>query len=222
MSKSRLGLLCTAAAAFVSFATASQATVFTFDTDPFAGTTARQTAGRQIIGNEQFIPTIHLNGDIFTVNGAVFGMTSPVNFANDVASGLSGGQNVIVLEDLDAGGGSKTSGNVLAAGTAANLIANSGKESGPGLFVYFNSALDVSRLVFDTDLGSTTSDLKILARFTGEVGQAGIDDLPNFAVRNFAISAEVPEPGSAALVLSAVGGLVLARRCKSRSAAKLA
>ena len=199
-----------AAALFVSFATASQATVFNFDTDPFAGTTALQTPGRQTIANEQFIPTINLATDVFAVNGALFGIPSPnVSFANSFASQLSGGQNVVVLEDLDAGGGRKASGNNLAAPTAADLIANTGKEAGPGLFVYFNSALNVSRLVFDTDLGSTTSDLKVLARFTGEVGQAGINDLPNFTAQNFALSTAVPEPGSAGLMLAGIAGLAL-------------
>jgi hypothetical protein len=216
MSKSRLNRVPGVVAALViCFATASQAAVFNFDTDPFAGTTALQTAGRQIIGNEQFIPAIDLMNDVFAVNAGVFGITAPtVSFANSEASGLTGGQNVIVLEDLDAGGGRKAAGNMQAAGTAANLIANSGKESGPGLFVYFNSALNVSRLVFDTDLGSTTSDLKVLARFTGEIGQAGIDDLPNFTARNFALSTEVPEPGSLALALGAMGALILVRRGK--------
>ena len=202
-----------AAALMMSFGTAAQATTFTFDTDPFAGTTALTTPGRQVVGNEQFIPSINLATDVFAVNGAVFGIQSPiVSFINSLAANITGGQNVIVLEDLDQGGGRKASGNVLAAGTAANLIANSGKASGAGLFVYFNSALNVSRLVFDTDLGSTTSDLKVLARFTGEVGQAGINDLPSFTASNFALTTAVPEPASAALMLAGLTGLVLRRR----------
>ena len=201
------------AAVLLCLGTAAQATTFNFDTDPFAGTTALTTPGRQVVGNEQFIPAINLATDVFAVNGAVFGIASKtVSFANTFAANLTGGQNVIVLEDLDAGGGRKASGNVLAAGTAANLIANSGKASGAGLFVYFNSALNVSRLVFDTDLGSTTSDLKVLARFTGEVGQVGINDLPTFAASNFALETAVPEPASVALMLAGITGLVLRRR----------
>ena len=202
-----------AAALLASFATAAQATTFNFDTDPFAGTAALATPGRQIVANEQFIPQINLATDVFAVNGGVFGIASPiVSFINTAAANITGGQNVIVLEDLDAGGGRKASGNTLAAGTAANLIANSGKASGAGLFVYFNSALNVSRLVFDTDLGSTTSDLKVLARFTGELGQAGINDLPTFTASNFALTTAVPEPASAAVMLAGLTGLVLKRR----------
>ncbi|HYZ63070.1 MAG TPA: PEP-CTERM sorting domain-containing protein [Acetobacteraceae bacterium] len=208
-----------ATALLASLATASHATVFNFDTSPFAGTTALQTPGRQIIGNELFIPKINLATDVFAVDHAVFGIASDkVSFANSLASNLVSGANVIVLQDLDAGGGSKASGNFQAAGTAANLIANSGKESGPGLFVYFNSALNVSRLVFDTDLGSTTSDLKVLARFTGEVGQAGISDLPKFTSSNFDLAAAVPEPASVALIAAGMVGLVLLRRRKPAAA----
>jgi hypothetical protein len=209
-----------ATALLVSLATVSHAAIFNFDTDPFAGTTALQTPGRQTIANELFIPTINLATDVFAVDHTVFGIASDkVSFANSLASNLAGGENVIVLQDLDAGGGSKASGNVQAAGTAANLIANSGKEAGPGLFVYFNSALNVSRLVFDTDLGSTDSDLKVLARFTGEVGQAGISDLPKFTSSNFDLSMAVPEPTSVALLAVGMAGLVLMRRRNSAAAA---
>ena len=210
---SRVSMLLGAAALVAQFGAAAHAATFNFDTDPFAGTTALQTPGRQVIANELFIPTINLATDVFAVNGALFGFASPVvSFANSLASALPTGRNVIVLEDLDAAGGRKASGNSLAAGTAANLIANSGKASGAGLFVYFNSALNVSRLVFDTDLGSTTSDLKVLARFTGEVGQAGIDNLPRFTESNFALTTAVPEPASVALVLAGITGLVAQRR----------
>src|SRR5947209_6520147 len=109
--RSRLNLLATAAL-LVSCATASEAAVFSFDTDPFAGTTALQTPGRQIIGNERFIPTINLATDVFAINAGVFGIpSSKVSFANADAADLTGGENVIVLEDLDAGGGRKVSGN---------------------------------------------------------------------------------------------------------------
>ena len=195
----------------------AHATVFSFDTDPFAGTTALQTPGRQIVGNELFIPQIDLANDVFAVNGTVFGFgSSQVSLFNGLAANLQPvGNTVIVLQDLDAAGGRKPTGNVLAAGTAANLIANSGAASGPGLFVYFNSGLNLSRLVFGTDLGSTSSDLKILARFTGEVGQTGMDNLPRFSAGNFALTTEataVPEPASIGLLLVGVTGLVLRRR----------
>ena len=203
-----------ATALLVCFGTAAEAAVFRFDTAPFAGTTALQTPGQQIIGNEQFIPDFNFSTDVLAVNAAVFGIASPVvNFTNSLAANLpAGGNNVVVLEDLDAGGGRKPTGNVLAAGTAADLIANSGKESGPGLFVYFNSALNLSRLVFSTDLGSTTADLKVLARFTGEVGQTGINDLPRFTASNFALTTDVPEPASLGLLMAGITVLLLTRR----------
>ena len=51
-----------------SFGTAAQATTFTFETDPFAGTTALQMLGRQVVANEQFIPQINVATDAFAVS----------------------------------------------------------------------------------------------------------------------------------------------------------
>ena len=34
---------------------------------------------------------------------------------------------------------------------------------GPGFFIYFNSGLDLPRLVYSTDLSDNTADLKVLA-----------------------------------------------------------
>lgn len=205
------------AAIWLGTAGGARATTFDFDVNGLANTPQGPT--RIVLGGEEFIPSINLATDVFAVNGPAFGFTSPaVSFANSFVANLTGGQNVIVVEDLDQGGGRKPSGNTLAAGTAANLIANSGKESGPGLFVYFNSALNVSRLVYDTNFASTTSNLEVLARFTGEVGQTGINDLPNFTAANFALqSTDVPEPASAALLLVGLTGVAVAFRKRASS-----
>ena len=209
-----LSKLLGAAAILVACSTAAHAVTFSFDTDPFAGTTALQTPGRQIIGNEQFIAGFQFPTDVISVNGTVFNIQPTITFFNGLASDLpTAGRNVVVLQTLD-GDGDATNGNQLAAGTAANLIANQVTQAGAGLFVYFNSALSLTRLVYSTDLDSSDADLKILARFTDQAGQAGIDSLPNYTAANFA----VPEPASVGLLLAGVAGLVFQRRRRATAA----
>jgi hypothetical protein len=65
------------------------------------------------------------------------------------------------------GDGDPSNGIVLNAGLAANLIANTVNAPGSGFFIYFNSGLDLPRLVFSTDLSAPTADLKVLARLNG-------------------------------------------------------
>jgi hypothetical protein len=77
----------------------------------------------------------------------------------------------------------------------------------PGFFIYFNSALNLPRLVFSPDLNDPTADLKILARMTNLTGAS--DQLVNFRADNFALQA-VPEPGT--LLLMGTAGAWLARR----------
>jgi hypothetical protein len=115
------------------------------------------------------------------------------------------GVNVIVLQDTP---------DPFNAGLAANLIASQVTAPGPGFYIYFNSGLDMPRLVFSADLSDNTADLKILARMTNLFEQAGLDALPTFSESNF-LFAPVPEPASlitAATGLVAVCAFALRRR----------
>ncbi len=85
--------LLAAASMAVGLGRSAHATVFSFDSAPFAGTTALTTPGRQIVGNEQFIPTIKLATDVFAFNPGAFGLGSTVvNFANALAANLLAGR----------------------------------------------------------------------------------------------------------------------------------
>lgn len=188
--------------AALAIASTAQAAVFTFETPPFAGTTALETPGRQIVGNELFIPVFDFQTDVLALNTAVFGIEDGIRFFSGTADAIpASGFNFVVLQTFD-GDGDPLNGNQLGAGGAANLIADRIETSAPGFFIYFNSGLDLPRLVFSTDLGSSEADLKIVARFTGLTGEDGRNAMPSFAGSNVAA---VPEPATWAMLILGFG-----------------
>lgn len=178
--------------------TAAPAAVVTFDTDPFAGSDALTIPGRQVVGGEPFIP-FSIADDVFAFAPGIFGVGAPLEVLVDVAANVpADGADVIVLLDFPV---------PFNAGLAANAIADRVDTPGAGFFIYFNSGLDLPRLVFSTDLSDPTADLKIMARLTNLTGQAGRDQLASFGAGNFAL---IPEPSTLALLL--LPGLWVLRR----------
>lgn len=184
----------------VSLGTAANAAVIEFTNDPFLGSTALTTPGRQVVGGEpslSFTPGV----DVFAFAPAVFGVNQ-IRFANDVAANLPDNANFIVLQTTDNDADPTTP---FGAGNAANLIANRITVPGPGFFIYFNSGLNLPRLVYSTDLSENTSDLAVLARFANLSGDSGA-----LAGITQAQAAAIPEPSS--FFLLAGGGALLAGR----------
>ena len=204
----RSASLLIAAAAVVTIVSTAEADVFTFATDPFAGSDALTTPGRQVVGNEDFIdfdPAV----DFFRLDADTFGVSAPVAFANDIAANLpTSGLNVVVLRSLD---NDNDPGTPFNAGTAANLIAAQITDPGPGFFIYFNQGLNLPRLVFSTDLNDNTADLKVLARMTNLLGNPAA--MATFEADNFVL---VPEPASLALLTIAGAAWASRRRRHSR------
>ena len=187
---------------------------FLFNTDPFAGSTALTTPGRQIVGGEPSI-AFNIATDVLAFERSLFNMGSGIFFANGLVGALpTGGLNAVVLQTFDSD--PATFGNQLAAGSAANLLAGQFTTPGAGVFVYFNSGLDLARLVYSTDLDDPTADLKVLARFTNLSGQSGRDLIPTFTAANFAIVTTVPEP-STLLLLAAGVALIVGMKARRRS-----
>lgn len=188
----------------------ASATTITFATDPFEGSTALTTPGRQVVGNELFLPSFSIASDVFAFDPTVFGVTS-LSFFNGFDDTIPAGANVIVLQNTDNDGNAATA---FGAGNAATLIADELSSSGPGFFIYMNSGLDLRRLVYSTDLSDPTADLKILARILDPTGAAAIATLPTFTAGNFALveAAAVPAPFSAALLGTATIAVGVARR----------
>jgi hypothetical protein len=178
------------------------AATFTFNTDPFAGSTALITPGRQVVGGEASI-SFSIANDVFALDPTVFAAGNSVNFINDLAPNLpASGVNIIVLQSFDDDANPATP---FGAGNAANLIANRITTPGAGFFVYFNQGLDLPRLVYSTDLNDNTADLKILFRMTNLNGQPSRDAVPTFSAANFALISTVPEPSTLLTTMSMAG-----------------
>jgi hypothetical protein len=203
----RYSMIATAALGLLAASGASAAT-FAFNTDPFGGSDALTTPGRQVVGGEPFI-SFDVLADRFAFNPAFFDVTAPVSFANgEVASLPTSGLNVVVLQTLDSDGDPTTP---FGAGTAANLLASPITTDGAGSFIYFNQNLDTPRLVYSTNLSDNTADLKILARLTNLEGNPGA--LATFTEGNFQIAA-VPEPATWGMMIAGFGlvGAAMRRR----------
>lgn len=182
-------LLTACTAGLMALCNPSSAAVVSFDTDPFAGSTALTTPGRQIVAGEPSI-NFSIATDTFAFAPGVFGVDVPLTVVVDVAANLpASGADVIVLLDVPV---------PFNAGLAANAIAAQVSDPGAGFFIYFNSGLDLPRLVFSTDLSDPTADLKVMARLVNLVGQQGRDQMASFGAGNFAL---LPEPSSLALLL---------------------
>jgi hypothetical protein len=198
----------------LSFASATaQAAPFVIDVDPFAGSDALATPGRQVVGNG-VEPAIDFDvaNDQFVIDLAAlsaYGFGPNINFANGAVDDIPvAGANVVVLQTLDNDANPLTP---FLAGNAANLLAARITTPGSGFFIYFNSALDLPRLVFSTNLDDETADLKIVARLNNFLTHP--EFLPLLDEDNFAT---VPEPTVALLLATGAAAFGRARARRRR------
>jgi hypothetical protein len=202
----RISSFCVAAT-MLACSSAANATVFSFLSDPFAGTDALITPGRQIIQAPAVVePSIdfQVGSDVFVFDKATFGIDT-LTFANGLVADIpASGVNVVVLQTVDNDNNAATP---FVAGVAANIIAEQITTSGAGFFIYFNSVLDLPRLVFSTDLSDPNADLRVLVRLGNFAGESG--ELVNFTADNFEL---VPEPSGLLLVAAGAAWFCHARR----------
>ena len=208
----KLRLLTVTIAALVVSGAASAST-FIFDTDPFEGSTALTDPGRQVVGGEPLI-TVDVATDQFVFIESAFDAGATVNFVNDLVGNLpTSGFNVIVLQTLDNDADASTP---FGAGSAANLLAAQITSDGAGFFLYFNSGLDMPRLVYSTNLSDPTADLAILARISNLAGNTAA--LSTFSNANFNITAAaVPEPSTWAMLLLGFAAVGVAMRRRKQA-----
>lgn len=188
--------------ALVLSAIPAHAATILFDTDPFALSSALTTPGRQAVGGPGTEIAFDAAVDVLAFDPSIFGVTQ-IQFANTLAGALPpSGVNFIVLQDT---------GTPFLAGTAADAIADRITASGPGFFIYFNTTLQVARLVYSTDLSSDEADLAILARLTTFSGGAGLANLSAITAGNVDIQA-APEPAAVLLFGTALTAALRRRR----------
>lgn len=195
--------------------TASASTIF-FSSDPFAGSTALGTPGRQVVGGEPSI-TFNPGVDQFQFDLAAFGpygVGPTILFVNDVVSNIPGTNvNTVVLRTFDNDANLATP---FGAGNAATLIADRVTTMTPGFFIYFNQGLDLPRLVFSTSLDDSTADLKILARITNLTGASGQTAMANFTSANFDTVTAVPDSANPLGIFGFALGCVLLAAARQR------
>ena len=172
----------------------AQASTITFNTDPFDGSTAPDTPGRQLVAGglvTEFDPAT----DVFVFDPTFYPLGS-IQFVSGLIGDIpTSGVNVITLLTLD---NDADPGTPFTAAGAHNLIADQITTSGAGLFIYFNSGLGLARLVYTPNLSDNTADLKILAQLTNITSPS---QLTLFSAANFELAATpVPEPGTLALL----------------------
>lgn len=153
------------------------------------------------------VAAFDVDDDRFLIDAASFGVSGDPIFQNILATlgNIADDANVIVLQNSDDDANPLTAFN---ARSAATLIAGNTDVARAGFFVYFNSSLNINRLVFTANLDDALAALTILAAINSPVGADAIALLPTLTGANFDF-AEVPLPAAAPLFLAALAGLGL-------------
>lgn len=180
----------------------------------FAATTALAVGAAQAAtftvtsGQNAQVPSFDTAEDQFLIDTASFGFDESFVFLNSLATGVNDVANIIVLQDADDDNDPTT---VFNARSAARLIGANTDEARGGFFIYFNSALNINRLVYSTDLSDGEAGFQIVAAILDPTGAAAIAALPGFSAANFDV-APVPLPGAAILFGSAIAAGAFRRR----------
>ena len=178
----------------LALGTTLNAANFVFNTDPFGAADPNDNV-RQIV-NVQVPINFDPATDMILFDPALVGFSS-ISFASGLSGDLpTGGVNAVVVLNQPA-----------AAGTAHAAIAGQITDPGPGFFIYFNTNLDLPRLVFARDLSDPNADIAILARMENLSGNFAA--MQTFTASNFA---PVPEPSTAWLISGGLLTCVLALR----------
>ncbi len=171
-----------------------------------AGTDTVVYTGVEIGEAPGAISDFSLAEDSFLLDAGAFHVTGDLSFVNALSTDLPvGGANVIVLQDIDDDG---VAGTVFNARSAARLIGNQVTEEGDGFFVYFNSALNLNRLVYSTDLSDGEAAFTVLAALTDVTGDDAVNALPEFTSSNFRFE-NIQNAGDDTVFVNAIDGSTL-------------
>lgn len=132
--------------------------------------------GIQILNQPDIITDYTIGKDQFSFDALDLGLET-IQFQKGASTALSGDSNVMVLTD-----------GFAAAGAAAKAIANNNDVTAEeGVFVYFNTTLGISRVVYSQDLANG-GDISVLANLDNQRGDAGLANLANFTAADFSLS----------------------------------
>jgi serralysin len=151
--------------------------IFVYNGNVFANGTPALVAAPNInvLAQPDIISDYTIGEDQFVFDAVDLGLKSLV-FQKGVTSQISSDGNVLVLQDSFA-----------AAGAAARAIANNDNiKADAGAFVYFNTTLGLTRVVYSKDL-SDGGDISVLANLDNQRGQTGVGNLANFTAGDFAL-----------------------------------
>ncbi|HEY9638920.1 MAG TPA: calcium-binding protein [Coleofasciculaceae cyanobacterium] len=149
---------------------------FVYNGDVFANgaPTLNAATGINVLGKPDVITDFTTTDDQFVLDSSDLGIGA-ITFQKGASSQLTNG-NVIVLTDSFA-----------AAPAAAKAIANNNAITAKeGVFVYFNTTLGLSRVVYSKDLANG-GDISVLANLNNQTGAAGLANQANFTASNFAL-----------------------------------
>jgi serralysin len=151
--------------------------LFVYNGNVFANGTPTLAAAPNIsvLGQPDIITDYTIGQDQFVFDRIDLGLKDLV-FQRGAASQIISDGNVLVLQDSFA-----------AAGAAARAIANNDNiKADAGIFVYFNTTLGLTRVVYSKDL-SDGGDISVLANLDNQRGQTGLANLPSFTAGDFTL-----------------------------------
>jgi serralysin len=131
--------------------------------------------GIKVLNRPDIIRDFTVGEDKFVFDQQDLGLTN-LTFQKGDAAAIAGDGNLIVLTNP-----------FPAAGAAARAIANNNNITAKeGAFVYFNSTLGLTRLVYSQDLANG-GDASVLANLDNQRGAAGLANVANFAATDFTL-----------------------------------
>lgn len=148
---------------------------FVYAGNVFAGgaATPAGTTGINALNKPDVIKDFETGSDRFNLNSRDLGINA-INFQKGTSAALTNG-NVLVLTD----------GFAAAAGAAKAIAGNANITDKEGAFVYFNTTLGISRLVYSKDLANG-GDISVLANL-GDAKTGAVGNQVNFSANNFSL-----------------------------------
>ena len=148
---------------------------FLFAGQPFTGSAVTAPNGIQVFGKADALQDYQIGVDQFALDGSDLGIAQ-LSFQKGGVNELTGNVNAIVLTNPFA-----------AAAVAAKAIAdNPNVTAGQGVFIYFNTNLQKSRLVYSENLGAG-GKISVLGNLDNQTGLAGIANLNSFTAQDFSL-----------------------------------